>query len=130
MPDKTVIVPGTGVVANEEMIIDSWPDMELEPLQNFILIEKHTQATSAGGIVLPEAAKGKAMRSTWKVLAIGPGGIAGDGTRVPAFVCPGDIVVLSVNRGQVYDVPGYEDRRLVEESTLIALVTQDSGNGA
>jgi chaperonin GroES len=64
------------------------------PLNDHVLIELDTaEATSKGGIILPDISKEKPV--TGKVVAVGPGKVYENGVRVPLDVWKGNRVLFS-----------------------------------
>ena len=68
-------------------------DMKLQPLFNNVLVKPFEQdATTEGGIILPDTAKDKSTKG--EVMAVGPGKKSEDGTVIPMSVKEGDKVLL------------------------------------
>lgn len=77
------------------------------PLLDRVLVEKiEAQKTSAGGVLLPESALSKLNEG--KVVAVGPGGRATDGSTIPLSVKTGDDVLLPEYGGSKVTVDGKE----------------------
>lgn len=77
------------------------------PLLDRVLIEKAAaQKTSKGGVLLPESALSKLNEG--RVVAVGPGGRATDGTVIPLSVKEGDNVLLPEYGGSKVTVDGKE----------------------
>jgi len=76
--------------------------VEFNPLGNRVVIEpsEDDQQVSAGGIYIPDTAKEKPQLGT--VVAVGPGRLTDDGTRVSMEVAVGDTVVYSKYAGTEY----------------------------
>ncbi len=68
--------------------------MMIKPLSDHILIEpiKEEMVTEAG-IILPETAE-REKPQKGKIIAVGPGRIKDDGTRIPLEVKVGDVVLF------------------------------------
>jgi len=68
--------------------------MTLKPLSDHIILEpiKEEMVTEAG-IILPETAE-REKPQKGKVVAVGPGRMKDDGTRIPVEVKIGDIVIF------------------------------------
>ncbi|KAJ7531048.1 hypothetical protein O6H91_14G030400 [Diphasiastrum complanatum] len=67
---------------------------KLIPLLDRVLVEKIVApAKSVGGILLPESAAASQVNAG-KVVAVGTGGRAKDGTNIPILVNEGDTVLL------------------------------------
>jgi chaperonin GroES len=75
--------------------------MKIKPLGDRIVIQRsEAQEKTAGGILLPDAAKNKPQRG--KVLAVGAGRLLKDGTRRPLQVKVGDTVLFTMWAGDEY----------------------------
>lgn len=79
----------------------------LKPLGDRIVVKAlEAETTSAGGIVLPDSAKEKPQQA--EVLAVGPGKLLNNGSRVAIDVKVGDKVVYSKYGGTEIKVGGEE----------------------
>jgi len=73
-----------------------------KPISDKLLVRQHeSEATSRGGIIIPDAAKKKALRGT--VLAAGPGRRDDSGRPVPMDVKVGDVVIFGKFHGTDLD---------------------------
>lgn len=71
---------------------------KIRPLHDRVLVERLEQEEkTAGGIIIPDAAKEKAQ--TGKVVAIGNGRVLNDGSVAPLAVKAGDIVFFGKYAG-------------------------------
>jgi chaperonin GroES len=96
--------------------------MKLKPIGDRIIVERsEAEEKTAGGIVLPDAAKNKPQRG--KVLAVGPGKVLKDGKRRPLQVKEGDTVLFTAWAGDEFKERGNKDAILVmhEEDVLAVL---------
>lgn len=96
--------------------------MKVRPLGDRIMIRRaESQEKTAGGILLPDAAKNKPQRG--KVLAVGPGRLLKDGTRRPLQVKEGDTVLFTSWAGDEYREGAKPDAILLmrEEDVLAVL---------
>jgi chaperonin GroES len=75
---------------------------------------------TAGGIVLPDAAKEKPQRG--KVLATGPGKLLDSGKRGELSVKVGDEVIFGKYGGSEVEVDG-EELKILREQDILAKVT-------
>jgi len=75
-----------------------------------------TEATTSGGIVLPEAAKEKSQQA--KVLGVGEGKLLEDGTVRAMTVKVGDIILLPGPVGTKVKIDGEECLIMSEEDIL------------
>ena len=81
--------------------------MKLRPLGDKVVVEpQDRQATTAGGIVLPDAAQDKPQQGT--VVAVGPGRVLDNGERAEMSVKVGDTVVYSKYGGTEVKLDGSE----------------------
>jgi chaperonin GroES len=96
--------------------------MKLTPLGDRIIVRRQeSQEKTTGGIYLPDAAKNKPQRG--KVLAVGPGKLAKDGTRRPLQVKEGDNILFTSWAGDEFKEQRTKDEILVmrEEDVLAVL---------
>jgi len=94
--------------------------MKLVPLGDKIIIRRiEAEATTAGGIVLPDTAKEKPQRGT--VLAVGPGKLLDNGERGALSVAIGDEVIYGKYAGTDIEIDGL-DVKLLRESDVFAKV--------
>ena len=81
--------------------------MSIKPLHDRVVIERlQEELTSAGGIVIPDAAQEKPMRG--KVVAIGAGKMLDSGNVIPLGVKPGDEVLFGKYSGTEIKIEGQE----------------------
>ena len=79
----------------------------IKPLGDRVVLEpSESEETTAGGIVLPDAAKKKPQEGT--VIAVGPGRILDNGKRADVGVKAGDVVVYAKYGGTEVKVDGKE----------------------
>ena len=94
--------------------------MKINPLDDRVVVKAdEAEETTAGGIVLPDAAKEKQQRGT--VLAVGPGRLLDSGERAPISVSVGDKVLFGKYGGTEIEVDG-EDVKILRESDILAKV--------
>jgi chaperonin GroES len=94
--------------------------MTLKPLDDRVVVQPvEAEEKTAGGIVLPDAAKEKPQRGTVK--AVGPGRLLETGERCPLSVAVGDQVLLSKYGGTDIEVDGKEVKILRESDILAKL---------
>jgi chaperonin GroES len=93
----------------------------LKPLGDRIVVKAvESASTSIGGIVLPDSAKEKPQQA--EVLAVGPGKLLDNGTRVAVDVQVGDKVVYSKYGGTEVKVGG-EDVIILRGDDILGVVT-------
>jgi len=95
--------------------------MKINPLDDRVVVRPNeAEETTAGGIVLPDAAKEKQQRGT--VLAVGPGRLLDSGERCAVSVKVGDQVLFGKYGGTEIEVDGEEVKILRESDILAKLV--------
>jgi chaperonin GroES len=91
--------------------------MKLRPLQDRILVQRvEEEATTKGGIIIPDTAKEKPAEG--KIFAVGNGKVGDDGKRVPLEVKKGDRVLFGKYAGTEVKVDGNEYLIMREEDVL------------
>ena len=79
--------------------------MKLAPLDDRVVIKQsEAEKKSAGGIILPDAAKEKPQRG--KIIAVGPGKILDNGKRGEMNVKKGDEVLYAKYTGNEIEIDG------------------------
>jgi chaperonin GroES len=92
--------------------------IKIKPLDDRVVVEAlPADEKTKGGIVLPEAAKEKPQQG--KVIAVGPGRLTKDGTRVPPNLKKGDTVVYGKYSGTDVKVEGTE-YKIMRETEILA----------
>ena len=92
--------------------------INIAPLGDRVVLKRaEAEETTAGGIVLPDAAKDKPQRG--EVVAVGDGHVKDDGTKVPLTVKEGDHVIFSSYAGDEITI-GDEEMLLLRESDILA----------
>lgn len=92
----------------------------IRPLDDRIVVEPlSAEETTAGGIVLPDAAQEKPQRGT--VVAVGPGKLLESGERGELSVTVGDEVIFGKYGGTEIEVDGGEVK-ILRESDILAKV--------
>ena len=94
--------------------------MKIKPLADKVLIKRlEAEATTKGGIVLPEAAKEKPRKGT--IVALGDGKVLDSGQRTEFQVKVGDVVLFSSYGGTEVKVDG-EEVLIMDESDILAII--------
>ncbi len=94
--------------------------MPLKPLDDRVVVEPlDAEETTAGGIVLPDAAQEKQQRG--KVVAVGPGQLLDSGERCAVSVKVGDEVLFGKYGGTEIEIDG-KDVKVLRESDILAKV--------
>ena len=94
--------------------------INLRPLDDRVVVKPlDAEEVTAGGIVLPEAAKEKPQRG--KVVAVGAGKLMDSGKRGELSVAVGDEVIFGKYGGSEVEVNG-EEFKILRESDILAKV--------
>jgi chaperonin GroES len=94
--------------------------VNLRPLDDRLVVEPaEAEEVTAGGIVLPDAAKEKPQRGT--VVAVGPGKLLDSGERGTLSVAVGDEVIYGKYSGTEIEVNG-KDVKILRESDVLAKI--------
>ena len=94
--------------------------VKIRPLDDRIVVEPlDAEETTAGGIVLPNAAQEKPQRGT--VIAVGPGKLLDSGSRGELSVAVGDEVIYGKYGGSDIEVDG-DEVKILRESDVLAKV--------
>ena len=89
--------------------------MKIRPLGDKVVVKASTaDERTAGGIVLPDAAREKPQQGT--VVAVGPGRLLESGDRAPMALKEGDTVIYSKYGGNEIKLDGQELLILDQES--------------
>ncbi len=96
--------------------------MVLKPLADRVVIKPiQAEEKTKGGIVLPDTAKDKPQEG--EVVAVGPGRILDNGTKLTPEVKVGDRVIYSKYSGSEVKIDG-EEHLVVREQDILAIKTQ------
>jgi chaperonin GroES len=94
--------------------------VKLRPLDDRVVVEPmEAEEVTAGGIVLPDAAREKPQRGT--VVSVGPGPLLDNGNRGDLAVAIGDTVIYGKYSGTEIEVDG-RDLKILRESDILAKV--------
>ncbi|MGI6358931.1 MAG: co-chaperone GroES [Bacillota bacterium] len=94
--------------------------MKLQPLADRLVVKALAQEEKTkSGIVLPDTAKEKPQEG--EVLAVGPGKVMDNGSRMPMEVKVGDKVIYSKYGGTEVKVDGQE-YLILKESDVLAIL--------
>jgi chaperonin GroES len=95
--------------------------MKVVPLGTNVVVRRlEAEAKTAGGIVLPEAARNKPREG--RVLSVGEGRRLANGSRLPQQVQEGDRVMFGSYAGVEVEVNG-ESMLIMNEDEILAIVT-------
>lgn len=96
--------------------------MKIRPLHDRVVVARiDAEEKTAGGIVIPDTAKEKPAEG--KVIAVGPGRVADDGSVRPLDVKVGDRVLMGKYAGTDIKLGG-EDYIILREDDILAVVEQ------
>jgi chaperonin GroES len=94
--------------------------MKIKPLADRVVIKPSpAEEKSRGGIILPDTAKEKPV--VGEVVAIGPGKVTDDGTKVNPEVKVGDKVLYGKYSGTEVTIEG-EEYLIMREADIFAIV--------
>ena len=95
--------------------------MKLNPLYDQLLIERvEEEATTKGGIIIPDAAKEKPQQG--RVIAAGRGKLLEDGRLRTLAVKAGDRVLFTKFAGTEFELDG-EQQFIIREDEVLAVLT-------
>ena len=96
--------------------------MKIKPLYDRVVIEAiEEKSTSAGGIIIPDAAKDKPK--TGIVVAVGPGNYSVRGDLIQPNVKEGDTVIFSKTAGTETKLDG-KSYLVMKESDIIGVIEE------
>ena len=94
--------------------------MNVKPLADrIILLPLEAEQKTAGGIIIPDAAKEKPMKG--EVVAVGPGKIADSGQKIDMSLKSGDKVLYGKYSGTEVSIDG-KDYLIMKESDVLAIL--------
>ena len=94
--------------------------MKIRPLHDRILVKRiDEEAKTSGGIIIPDSAKEKPQEG--KVVAVGNGKVAEDGSVTPLDVKKGDKILFSKYSGSEVSLDGEEHLIMREDDVLAVL---------
>jgi len=94
--------------------------IQIQPLGDRVVVQREeAEEVTAGGIVLPDAAKDKPSRG--KVLSVGDGRLLDDGSRKPLQVKEGDRILFSSYAGETFKL-GDQELLLMREEDILAVI--------
>ena len=92
---------------------------KLIPLGDRVVVKRaEAEATTAGGIVLPDSSQDRPARGS--VVSVGDGSVNNKGDRIPLTVKAGDEVIFSSYAGDEIKV-GDDEFLLLRESDILAI---------
>lgn len=95
--------------------------MKIKPLADRVVVQSlEAEEKTASGIILPDTAKEKPQKG--KILAVGPGRILEDGSRLAMEVKTGDTVIYAKYAGSEIAIDG-EEVLILKEADILAVLT-------
>ena len=93
--------------------------IKIKPLADRVIVEPMEAETMKGGIIIPDTAKEKPQQA--KIVAVGPGRTAEDGSRIAPEVKKGDVVLYGKYSGTEVSVDG-NDYLILREGDILAIL--------
>jgi chaperonin GroES len=94
--------------------------MKIRPLADRILVKREEPSeTVRGGIIIPDTAKEKPQEC--KVVAVGPGKVDDEGSRVEMEVKEGDVVLIGKYAGTEVKIEG-EEHIILRQDDVLAVI--------
>jgi chaperonin GroES len=95
-------------------------ELKLQPLGDRVVVEREaSEERTAGGILLPDAAKEKPQRGT--VVSVGNGKLLDDGSRGKLQVAVGDRVIFTSWAGETFKI-GDDELLLMREEDILGIL--------
>jgi chaperonin GroES len=95
-------------------------ELKLQPLGDRVVVEREaSEERTAGGILLPDAAKEKPQRGT--VVSVGNGKLLDDGSRGKLQVKVGDRVIFTSWAGETFKI-GDDELLLMREEDILGIL--------
>lgn len=88
--------------------------------ERIVILPSEQEQTTKGGIYLPDTAKEKPQEG--EVVAVGPGRVTDDGTRIAMELSVGDRVIYSKYAGTEYK-DGDDEYLIMRESDVLAKIS-------
>ena len=94
--------------------------MKIRPLQDRVIVKRiEEEATTRGGIIIPDAAKEKPMEGL--VIAVGKGKTTEDGKLIKPDVKAGDRILFGKYAGTEVKIDG-EERLIMREDDILGII--------
>ena len=94
--------------------------MKVRPLHDQIIVKRlEEESKTKGGIIIPDTAKEKPIEG--EVIAVGPGKVRKDGTKVPLEVKKGDRILFGRYAGTEVKIGG-EEQLMMKEDDVLAII--------
>jgi chaperonin GroES len=99
--------------------------VNVRPLHDRVIAKGlHQEATSKGGIIIPDTAKEKSQEG--RVVAVGPGRRNDDGKIVPLGVETGDRILFAKYSGTEVEIDG-EKYLILQEHDILGVIENEKG---
>jgi len=96
--------------------------MKIRPLHDRVIVQRlEEEESTKGGIIIPDTAKEKPQEG--KVIAVGPGKILENGTKIPLDVKVGDRVLFGKYAGTEIKIEG-EEYLMMREDDILGVVEE------
>ena len=96
--------------------------MKIRPLHDRVIVKRlEEEATSKGGIIIPDSAKEKPAQG--EIIAVGEGKILEDGKKAALDVKAGDKVLFSKYAGTEVKIEG-EEYLIMREEDILGIIEQ------
>ncbi len=94
--------------------------MKIRPLHDRVIVQRiEEEEKTKGGIIIPDTAKEKPQEG--KVIAVGPGKILENGTKIPLDVKVGDRILFGKYAGTEIKIEG-EEYLMMREDDILGVV--------
>ena len=96
--------------------------MKIKPLQDRVIIKRlEEEQKTVGGIIIPDTAKEKPQQG--KIMAVGPGKVMDNGTRLEMTVKDGDTVLFGKYSGSEVKIDG-EEVLIMREDDILGIISK------
>ncbi|ADK83869.1 Chaperonin Cpn10 [Desulfarculus baarsii DSM 2075] len=94
--------------------------MNIKPLQDRVIVKRLEEVEkTAGGLIIPDAAKEKPQQG--RILAVGPGKVLDNGTKLELTVKAGDVVLFGKYAGTEVKIDG-DEVLIMREDDILGIV--------
>ena len=96
--------------------------MKIKPLQDRVIIKRlEEEQKTVGGIIIPDTAKEKPQQG--KIMAVGPGKVMDNGTRLEMTVKDGDTVLFGKYSGSEVKIDG-DEVLIMREDDILGIISK------
>ena len=96
--------------------------MKIKPLQDRVIIKRlEEEQKTVGGIIIPDTAKEKPQQG--KIMAVGPGKVMDNGTRLEMTVKDGDTVLFGKYSGSEVKLDG-DEVLIMREDDILGIISK------